>query len=89
MTEVNFFVFGFFYNTSADVCFCLLGLRSSSLSGNDAMDIKSLINHQPRHGCTQDAHPPQDFNGWLPQALEMLRFVLVSFSTLFIKKKKK
>lgn len=32
-------------------------------------------------------HPPQDFNGWLPQALEMLRFVLVSFSTLFIKKK--
>lgn len=58
MTEVNFFVFVFFYNTSADVCFCLLGLRSSSLSGNDAMDIKSLINHQPRHGCTQDAHPP-------------------------------
>lgn len=37
-------------------------------------------------GCPPP-HPPQDFKGWLPQALEMLRFVLVSFSTLFIKKR--
>lgn len=53
---IGFFIFIIIFNTSADVCFCLLGLRSSSLSGKDAMDIKSLINHQPRHGCTQDTH---------------------------------
>lgn len=65
------------------------------------MDIKSLINHQPHHGCTQDthllspiSHRTQDFKGLPPQTLDTQRFWVfffffsVFFATLFIKKKK-
>lgn len=82
---MSFFPFClFFNNTSADVrCVFLLGVRSSSLSGNDAMDITfRLTTSHVMDADRMSSALTQDFK-LQPPALESLRFAC--FFSLLLK----